>query len=88
MVADADDGIQVELAAAGLGGGNRGRVDPAVYGKAGNTYVIARRKLLNAGHRIEHIFHQMLPPRSQNWAFGGLQQGLQPVSILASYRVD
>ena len=33
------------------------------------THVMAHRKLLDAGHRIKHIFHQMLPPRSQNLAF-------------------
>ena len=72
VVADADDGVQVELAASGFRGGNRGGVDPAIYGKAGNTHVVARRELLDAGRRIEHIFHQMLPPRSQYWALGGL----------------
>ena len=51
VVADADDGIQVELAAAGFGRSNGGWVDPAVYGKAGNTYCYCTPRAARRGPR-------------------------------------
>ena len=62
VIADADDGVQVQLAAAGFGGGNGGWIDVAFHCQPGHGNAAAGGNLLDSLYRVECILLSVLPP--------------------------